>query len=378
MPLTYSGTRCHQARRAAAESIVLLKNEGGLLPLQAGEKVAVIGDFAQTPRYQGAGSSAVNSLQVDSVLDCIEASGLSSVGFAPGFDRQGRPDDARKAEAVALARKADTVLLFLGLDEIKESEGIDRSDMKLAVNQLDLLEAIAQVNPNVVVVLSAGASLETPWLHSCRALVYGALGGQAGAGAMLDVLTGKICPSGKLAETWANAYHETPACAHFGTDGHTVEYREGLYVGYRHYASAGIPVRFPFGHGLSYTGYVYRGAALDADTLTPGGTVTARVTVKNSGAMRGAEVVQLYVADATGAPVPGGRVPQALRRFAKIDLQPGEEREVVFTLTPQDISRYSPELHAWCAAPGRYEIRIGHSSRDIRAVLALQYADAKT
>ena len=138
-----------------------------------------------------------------------------------------------------------------------------------------------------------------------------------------------------------------------------------------------MPVRWPFGHGLSYTGYVYRGAALDTDTLTPGGTVTARVTVKNSGAMRGAEVVQLYVADATGAPVPGGRVPQALRRFAKIDLQPGEEREIVFTLTPQDISRYSPELHAWCAAPGRYEIRIGHSSRDIRAVLALQYADAK-
>ena len=138
-----------------------------------------------------------------------------------------------------------------------------------------------------------------------------------------------------------------------------------------------MPVRWPFGHGLSYTGYVYRGAALDADTLTPGGTVTVRVTVKNSGAMRGAEVVQLYVADATGAPVPGGRVPQALRRFAKIDLQPGEEQEIVFMLTPQDISRYSPELHAWCAAPGRYEIRIGHSSRDIRAVLALQYADAK-
>ena len=199
-----------------------------------------------------------------------------------------------------------------------------------------------------------------------------------GLGEATDALLwGDADPCGRLPETWPLRLEDTPCYLDFPGDGVTADYREGVYVGYRWYDARKMPVRWPFGHGLSYTGYVYRGAALDADTLTPGGTVTARVTVKNSGAMRGAEVVQLYVADATGAPVPGGRVPQALRRFAKIDLQPGEEQEIVFTLTPQDISRYSPELHAWCAAPGRYEIRIGHSSRDIRAVLALQYADAK-
>ena len=198
------------ARRAAAESAVLLKNDGDLLPLAAGASVAVIGDFAETPRYQGAGSSAVNSIKVDTFLDCLKDSGLHSVGFAAGFDRQGKPDDAKKAEAVALAKKADTVLLCLGLDEIKESEGLDRADMKLADNQIKLLQAVQQANPNTVVIVSAGASLETPWLAHCRALVYGALGGQAGAGAMVDVLTGKINPSGKLAETWANTHADTP------------------------------------------------------------------------------------------------------------------------------------------------------------------------
>ena len=239
------------ARRAAAESAVLLKNDGDLLPLAAGASVAVIGDFAETPRYQGAGSSAVNSIKVDAFLDCLKDSGLHSVGFAAGFDRQGKPDDAKKDEAVALAKKADTVLLCLGLDEIKESEGLDRADMKLADNQIELLQAVQQANPNTVVIVSAGASLETPWLAHCRALVYGALGGQAGAGAMVDVLTGKINPSGKLAETWANAHADTPAKDNFAGAGRTVQYCEGLYVGYRYYQTAGVPVAFPFGYGLS-------------------------------------------------------------------------------------------------------------------------------
>ena len=270
------------------QALVLLKNENALLPLAEGAKVAVIGDFAQTPRYQGAGSSAVNSIKVDTFLDCLKESGLASVGFAPGFDRQGRPVDARKAEAVALARKADTVLLCLGLDEIKESEGIDRSDMKLAVNQLDLLEAISRVNPNVVVVLSAGASLETPWLKNCRALVYGALGGQAGAGAIMDVLTGRGNPSGKLAETWVNAYADTPAKDNFAGPGRMVQYREGLYVGYRYYQTAGVPVAFPFGYGLSYTSFAYSNLQAAANGVT--------LTVTNTGKRAGAEIVQLYVA----------------------------------------------------------------------------------
>lgn len=277
------------ARRAAAESIVLLKNENDLLPLAEGAKVAVIGDFAQTPRYQGAGSSAVNSIKVDTFLDCLKESGLASVGFAPGFDRQGKPDAAKQAEAVALAQKAEVVLLCLGLDEIKESEGLDRGDMRLADNQIELLKAVQQANPNTVVVLSAGASLETPWLKHCRTLVYGALGGQAGAGAMLDVLTGKVNPSGKLAETWVNAYVDTPAKDNFAGPGRMVQYREGLYVGYRYYQTAGVPVAFPFGYGLSYTSFAYSNLQAASNGVT--------LTVTNTGKRAGAEIVQLYVAN---------------------------------------------------------------------------------
>ena len=212
-PRTFDAAAHHAlARRAAAESIVLLKNEDGILPLKAGEKLAVIGDFAQTPRYQGAGSSAVNALQVDALLDCIKAddSGISFVGYASGFDRQGAADPKKQEEAVSLAKQADTVLLCLGLDELRESEGLDRADMALAENQQQLLDAVAAVNPNVVVLLSAGAPVETPWVGRCKALVYGALGGQAGAGAAADILTGKLCPCGKLSQTWAKAYDDTP------------------------------------------------------------------------------------------------------------------------------------------------------------------------
>ena len=355
-PRTFDAEAHHAlARRAAAESVVLLQNEGGLLPLKAGERVAVVGDFAQTPRYQGAGSSAVNSIKVDSVLGQLAESGLQSVGFAPGFDRQGRPDDARKAEAVALARKADTVLLFLGLDEIKESEGIDRSDMKLAVNQLDLLEAISQVNPNVVVVLSAGASLETPWLKNCRALVYGALGGQAGAGAMLDVLTGKVCPGGKLAETWANAYHETPARAHFGGEGRTVEYRESLYVGYRYHQTAGIPSAFPFGYGLSYTSFEY--SDLKA------GPAGVTLTVTNTGSVAGAEIVQLYVAKPDAKIF---RPAQELKGFARVFLNPGESREVTIPLDDKAFRYWNVLTNHWEVEGGCYELRVGASCEDIR------------
>ena len=224
-PRTFDAAAHHKlARRAAAESIVLLRNEGGILPLKPNEKLAVIGDFAETPRYQGAGSSAVNALQVDTLLDSIKAddSGITFVGYASGFERQGAADAEKLEEAVALAKKADTVLLCLGLDELRESEGLDRSDMKLAENQQQLLAAVAAVNPNVVVLLSAGAPVETPWVGQCRALVYGALGGQAGAGAAADILTGKLCPCGKLSQTWAQAYDDTPAKANFGGEGRNV------------------------------------------------------------------------------------------------------------------------------------------------------------
>ena len=343
------------ARRAAAESAVLLKNDGGILPLAAGAKVAVIGDFAETPRYQGAGSSAVNSIKVDTLLDCLAQSGLQCAGFAAGFDRQGRPDAAKKAQAVALAQKADTVLLCLGLDEIKESEGLDRVDMKLADNQIELLQAVEQANPNTVVVLNAGASLETPWLAHCRALVYGALGGQAGAGAMVDVLTGKVNPGGKLAETWANAYEETPAKDNFAGAGRTVQYREGLYVGYRYYQTAGVPVAFPFGYGLSYTSFAYSDLKVTADSVT--------LTVTNTGARDGAEIVQVYIAK-PGAEI--FRPAQELKAFARVPLAAGESRTVTLPLDDKAFRYWNTRTDCWEVEGGRYEVRVGASSADIR------------
>ena len=358
----WGGSNDHAlARRAAAESVVLLKNDGDLLPLAAGASVAVIGDFAETPRYQGAGSSAVNSIKVDTFLDCLKDSGLHSVGFAAGFDRQGKPDDAKKAEAVALAKKADTVLLCLGLDEIKESEGLDRADMKLADNQIELLQAVQQANPNTVVIVSAGASLETPWLAHCRALVYGALGGQAGAGAMVDVLTGKINPSGKLAETWANAHDDTPAKDNFAGAGRTVQYREGLYVGYRYYQTAGVPVAFPFGYGLSYTSFAYSDLKADARSVT--------LTVTNTGSRAGAEIVQVY---ATKPDAQIFRPAQELKAFAKIWLEAGESKTVTLPLDDKAFRYWNTKTDSWEVEGGTYELRVGASSADIRLTAAVE------
>ena len=351
------------ARRAAAESIVLLKNENDLLPLEEGTEVAVIGDFAQTPRYQGAGSSAVNSIKVDTFLDCLKESGLASVGFAPGFDRQGKPDAAKQAEAVALAQKAEVVLLCLGLDEIKESEGLDRGDMRLADNQIELLKAVQQANPNTVVVLSAGASLETPWLKHCRTLVYGALGGQAGAGAMLDVLTGKVNPSGKLAETWVNAYADTPAKDNFAGPGRMVQYREGLYVGYRYYQTAGVPVAFPFGYGLSYTSFAYSNLQAASNGVT--------LTVTNTDKRAGAEIVQLYVAKPRAEVF---RPAQELKGFAKVQLQPGESKTVTIPLDDKAFRYWNTKTDSWEVEGGSYELRVGASSTDIRLTAVVEVA----
>ena len=341
------------ARRAAAQSIVLLKNENSLLPLAKGEKVAVIGDFAQTPRYQGAGSSAVNSIKVDSFLDCLAESGLNSVGYAKGFDRQGKPDEALKAEAVRLAKNANVVLLCMGLDEIKESEGIDRADMKLAENQLELLAAVAAANPNVVVLLSAGSSLESDWVKDCKALVYGCLGGQAGAGALVEVLTGAQNPCGKLAETWARSYADPPAKAHFGGDGPTVEYREGLYVGYRYYDTAGVPTAFPFGYGLSYTSFAYSDLKADEKGVT--------LTVTNTGSCAGAEVVQLYVAKPDAKVF---RPVKELKGFAKVQLEAGESKTVTIPLDDKAFRYWNVATDRWEVEGGSYQLLVGASSAD--------------
>ena len=343
------------ARKAAAESIVLLKNKGGLLPLDPAAKVAVIGDFADKPRYQGAGSSLVNAPRVDSFRQVFEASGLRCAGYAKGFDRNGRPDPALQAEAVSLAEQADVVLLFLGLDEVKETEGLDRSDMKLAQNQIDLLLAVHRANPRLVVVLSCGSAVETGWASHCQALVWAGLSGQAGAGAVLAVLTGKVNPAGRLAETWPLHCGDNPSHKNFGRDGRTVEYREGLYVGYRYYQTAGVPVAYPFGYGLSYTAFEYSGLHATPEGVT--------LTVKNTGSLPGDEVVQVYVSKPDAKIF---RPMQELKGFARVHLEAGESRTVAIPLDDKAFRYWNDPAGRWAVEGGSYTVRVGASSEDIR------------
>ena len=351
------------ARKAAAESIVLLKNKGDLLPLDPEAKIAVIGDFAQTPRYQGAGSSVVNAPKVDSFLQVFEESGLHSVGFAQGFNRQGKPDPSLQAKAVELAAQADVVLLFLGLDEVKESEGLDRSDMKLAKNQIDLLLAIHRVNPKLVVILSSGSAVETGWQSHCQGLLWAGLGGQVGAGAVLDVLTGKVNPGGHLAETWPLHMEENPSYHNFGGPGRNVEYREGLYVGYRYYQTAGVPVAYPFGYGLSYTTFAYSNL-----TATPNGVT---VTVENTGNRAGDEVVQVYIAKPDAKIF---RPAQELKGFLRVHLEAGESRTVTIPLDDKAFRYWNDPAGRWAVEGGSYEVRVGGSSADIQLTATVTVA----
>ena len=343
------------ARRAAAESLVLLKNEGSLLPLAAGSKVAVIGDFAKNPRYQGAGSSMVNSTQVDVLLDKLIDSELNVIGYQQGFDRHGKPDAALQKSACELATQADTVILCMGLDEIAESEGLDRSNLRLAQNQVDLLQAVAAVNPKIVVVLYSGSVVETPWLDNCQALLYAALGGQAGAGAVADALAGKVNPCGKLAETWPLAYADVPSAADFATRRKTVEYREGLYIGYRYFTTAEKAVRFPFGYGMSYTTFAYSDMAADEQGVS--------LTVTNTGSVAGTEIVQMYVAKKNSELF---RPARELKGFARVTLAPGEKQRITIMLDDKAFRFWNVKANRWEIEGGEYELLVGASVEDIR------------
>ena len=343
------------ARRAAEESLVLLKNEGSLLPLAAGTKVAVLGDFAKNPRYQGAGSSMVNSTQVDVLLDKLIDSELNVIGYQQGFDRHGKPDAALQKSACELAAQADTVILCMGLDEIAESEGLDRSNLRLAQNQVDLLQAVEAVNPKIVVVLYSGSVVETPWLDNCQALLYAALGGQAGAGAVADALTGKVNPCGKLAETWPLAYADVPSAADFATRRKTVEYREGLYIGYRYFTTAEKAVRFPFGYGMSYTTFAYSDMAADEQGVS--------LTVTNTGSVAGTEIVQLYVAKKNSELF---RPAKELKGFARVTLAPGEKQRITIMLDDKAFRFWNVKANRWEIEGGEYELLVGASVEDIR------------
>ena len=354
------------ARRAAGECAVLLKNEGALLPLAPGARIAVIGAFAKQPRYQGAGSSQVNPTRLDCAFDAIAATvgDGASLDYAPGYDpKHSEPDAALVAEAAAAAAEAEVAVVFAGLPGSYESEGFDRSHMALP-EQLDrLIAAVCEANPNTVVVLSNGAPVAMPWVAAPKAILEGYLAGQGGGAAMADVLFGRVNPSGKLAETFPLQQADVPADRWFPGTGRQVHYREGLHVGYRYFDTAAAPVLFPFGHGLSYTRFEYGDLELSADAFAQGGELAVSFALTNSGDLAGSEVVQLY---AHAAQSSVHRPEQELRAFTKVALAPGETRRVTLTLDDAAFAVYDTDAGKWIVEAGEFEIRLGASSRDIR------------
>ena len=353
---SFSETAHHElARKAAAESAVLLKNEEQILPLAVGSKVAVIGNFAFLPRYQGAGSSVVNATFVETTVRTIENYDLKVVGSCHGYKRTGEEHAGLKKEALELAGQADIVLFCMGLDELSESEGLDRIHMRIPRNQIDLLEAMAQVNPNIVAVVSAGAAIEMPWQHCCKAILHGYLSGQAGAGAMLDILTGRVNPSGHLSETYPVKYGDTPAYEYFPSAERNSEYREGIFVGYRYYDTGKIQVQYPFGYGLSYTTFEYSDLKTDEWGVS--------FTLTNTGSCDGAEVAQLYVS------LPGAEVfrpEKELKGFKKVFLKAGESREVTIKFDDKTFRYWNVLTDQWETEGGNYRIMVGASVVDIR------------
>ncbi|CUX44573.1 glycoside hydrolase family 3 C-terminal domain-containing protein [Clostridium sp. C105KSO13] len=343
------------AERAAEECVVLLKNEDNILPLKQGTKVAVIGDFADKPRYQGAGSSIVNSTKLDSPLDVWKAEeSVEFVGYEQGFIRNGKMSEELERKAVELAKHADVVLLYLGLDELAETEGMDREHMKIAYNQIDLLAAVQKANSNIVVVMSAGAPVEMPWLNLVKGMVHGYLAGQAGAGAVANVLTGKVCPSGRLSETYPVSYEDTPIYHCWPGKEKTSEYRESLFVGYRYYETADVPVLFPFGYGLSYTSFAYSDIRADEDKV--------HVTIQNIGSVDGAEVVQLYVSKPDSKIF---RPVKELKGFQKVWLKTGESKTVTIPLDDKAFRYYNVITNKWETEGGSYRIMVGPNVAEV-------------
>ena len=355
------------------ECAVLLENNG-VLPLAAGAKVAYIGGFAAAPRYQGGGSSHINSSKVTSALETAQAKGRA-VEYVQGFptDRD-EADEAGLAAAVEAAKKADVAVIFAGLPDVMESEGYDRTTLAMPACQNALIAAVAAAQPNTVVVLHNGSPIECPWAEDVAAILELYLGGQGVGEACDALLWGEANPCGRLAETFPMRLEDTPCYLDFPGDGKTVKYSEGVYVGYRYYEAKKLPVRWAFGHGLSYTAFEYGNLTLSSDTMDDAGTVTVNVDVTNTGKMAGKEVVQLYVADKTGT---FGRPVKELKGFAKVALAPGETKTVSMTITARDLSYYSVELGDWYAPSGTYALLAGHASDDIRLTAELQFTTAK-
>lgn len=344
------------ARRAAQESIVLLKNDDNILPLSSTKaKIAIIGDFARNPRYQGAGSSLVNPAKnPESFLDVIANSDLDIIGYEQGYVRNKKPNMQKQKAAVELAKKADIVLLFAGLDEASESEGLDREHMRMPDAQNNLINEITTVNQNVIVVLSAGSPIEMPWYSYVKAIVHGYLGGQAGASAMLSVLNGGYCPSGRLNETYPQYYKDTPAYNYYPGAERNSEFREGPYVGYRYYTTVGKKTRFPFGFGLSYTSFEYSCFSVNEDGVL--------FAITNTGNVKGTEVAQLYIgrkSDTVYRPV------RELKGFKRVTLEPGEKQFVTIPFDDKSFRFFDTRTNTWEIETGTYDIMIGKDAEHI-------------
>jgi beta-glucosidase len=350
------------ARKAAGESIVLLKNDGAL-PLKGDEKIAVIGSFAEIPRYQGVGCSIVNPRKLLAPLTEIKAK-AGSVSYAQGYNIDHETSPELLDEAKALASKSEIVIVFAGLPEEVETETHDRTDYNMPESHIELIKAVSEVNKNVVVVLQNGSAIAVqPWMGQASAIVEAWLGGESGAGAVADVLFGDVNPSGKIAITFPKKIEDSPGYLNFPGENGTHLYAEGIFVGYRYYEKKKITPTFPFGYGMSYTQFQYSDLSLDKQSMTNEETLKVTLTVKNTGKLAGKEVVQLYVA-------PHGsklkRPEKELKEFTKVHLEPGESKEVTFELSERDFAYYDDVYAEWIVDSGEYSILVGASSADLR------------
>ena len=341
------------AKKCAEESAVLLKNDG-VLPLHKEKKVAFIGDFLFLPRYQGAGSSIVNPTKLDNTNDLLANRELECVGAARGFNRYGKKSKKLHNEAIELAKKADVVVLYLGLDEVTEAEGLDRKNLHLEDNQIELVKDIKELGKEIVVVLSCGSAIEIPFVNDVNAILHGYLNGQAGAEAMLNILEGKVNPSGKLSETYPIKLEDVASSDNFPSHTRTIEYREAYGIGYRYFEKANVKVNFPFGFGLSYTKFEYSNLVINNDGVD--------FEIKNIGSVKGKEIAQLYIGLAQSDII---RPLKELKGFAKVELEPGESKKVHIAFDDKSFRYFNVKTDKWEIEGGEYDIYIGASSADI-------------
>lgn len=363
---TYDAAEHHEkARKIASQCMVLLKNDGNVLPLNKNSEIAVIGEMAKNPRYQGAGSSIVNAIKVDTAYDSIVEKG-AKVTYAAGYSTNKKNkinDEQFIAEAVKVAKGKQAVVLFIGLTEEFESEGFDRTHIGIPALHTKLVDAVCEVNENVIVAVSGGSVIEMPWVDKVKAVVNCYLGGESSGGAVADILFGDVNPSGKLAETYPIKLSDTPCNKYFPGDISTVEYRESVFVGYRYYDTAEKEVRFPFGHGLSYTSFEYSDIKLSAGDIKDTDILTVSFKIKNTGDVDGAEIAQVYVKDNESTVF---RPKHELKGFKKVFLKAGEETEVCLQLDKRAFAYYNVNIHDWHVESGDFTVCVGASSRDIK------------